>query len=112
MTTPATPNSTPRVASEADLIRVLNERRGAESLPAIVVGRDGTQREVALRPTTAPRLVSVLDRTLPFNALVAQWRQRASQPMDRELPLVRLNLAVAAGIALAEAVRQTGGWPK
>lgn len=82
--------------NEAALTRVLQGRRSADSLPATIVGRDGTTRQVALRPAAAPRLVSVLDRTLPFNALAAQWRHVASGPSGPDTAMVRLNLAVAA----------------
>lgn len=46
----------------------------------------------------------------------APSRVHARADMRVRIPLAAdarsLNLAVAAGIALAEAVRQTGGWPK
>jgi tetratricopeptide (TPR) repeat protein len=85
------------IKTEADLARILEQRRNAESLPAFVADRDGNRREVALRPVAAPRVVSVFDQTLPFNTLAAQWRARLRRPAaDADASLVRLNLAVAA----------------
>jgi hypothetical protein len=85
------------VKSEADLLRILEQRRNAESIPVFVADRDGNRREVALKPAAAPRVVSVFDQTLPFNALAAQWRTRTRRAAaDSDAALVRLNLAVAA----------------
>jgi hypothetical protein len=83
--------------NEAELTRLLEERRNAENLPAFVFDREGVRREVAVRPFPAIRLVSVFDQTLPFNALAIQWRSRTRRTTaEAEAALIRLNLAVAA----------------
>ena len=86
-----------RTTNESVLARVLEEHRTDDNLPATVADRAGATRQVSLKPVHAPRLASVFDQTLPFNALAIQWRNR----MRTKIPgddgaMVGLNLAVAS----------------
>lgn len=82
------------IESGAMLARLLDERRG-RSLQLDVVDVAGASRSVTVPVASAPRLMSVGDQSLLFNALAVALRTRLAAAPAGEQPYVRLNLAVA-----------------
>ncbi len=81
------------VANAAAFWEAARSAREAQDVVLTVADRAGVARDVRVKRTAAARLVSVVDQTLPFNALAASWRgQRRIRADD---VLLRLNLAVA-----------------
>lgn len=84
------------VANAAAFWQVARSAREAPDMVLSVTDRAGVAREVRVKRTTAARLVSVVDQTLPFNALAASWRgQSQNRSAGKDEVMLRLNLSVA-----------------
>jgi len=82
------------VADGARLQQLIDAKRTGDTLSVEVHHRTGTARTVQLPVVDTPRVISVADQSLLFNAVSLSLRRRLAGADPAEQPIIRLNLAV------------------